>query len=68
MGEWYEKTVDAVTKDLEKLKTENIKTLKDIINDKTSTYELMAEEMIENMPELIALKAETQKKLEEAKL
>lgn len=68
LGEWYEKTVDTVTKDLENLKTENIKTLKDIINDIASTYELEAEEMIENMPELIALKAETHKKLEEAKL
>jgi len=56
------------TNDLENLKTENIKTLKDIIDDIASTYELEAEEMIENMPELIALKAETHKKLEEAKL
>lgn len=68
LNKWYEKTVDTVTKDLEKLKTENVKTLKDIINNIASSYELEAYEMIENMPELIALKSETHKKLEEAKL
>lgn len=68
LNKWYEKTVDTVTKDLEKLKAENVKTLKDIINNIASSYELEADEMIENMPELIALKSETHKKLEEAKL
>lgn len=68
LGEWYKKTVDTVTKDLENLKKENIKTLNDIINDIASTYELEADEMIENMPELIALKEEIHKKLEESKL
>lgn len=68
LNKWYEKTVDTVTKDLEKLKAENVKTLKDIINNIASSYELEAYEMIENMPELIALKSETHKKLEEAKL
>ncbi len=68
LGEWYDKTVETVTKDLGNLKSENIKTLKAIINDVASAYELEAEEMVENMPELIALKAETHKKLEEVKL
>ena len=68
LDEWYEKTIGTVTKDLEKLKAENIKTLKDIINDIASAYELEANEMIENASELIALKTETHKKLEEAKL
>ena len=67
MGEWYEKTVDAVTKDLEKLKTENIETLKKIINDRASAFEWDPSEMVEHMPELIALKDETHKKLEEVK-
>ena len=68
LDEWYEKTVNTVTKDLENLKTENIKTLKDIINDIASKYELEEDEMIDNITQLIALKAETYKKLEETKL
>lgn len=68
LDEWYEKTVNTVTKDLENLKTENIETLRGIIDEIASAYELEAEEIIDNMPELIALKAETHKKLEEAKL
>ena len=68
LDEWYEKTVDTVTKDLENLKTENINTLKDIINDIASKYELEVDEMIDNMAELAALKDETYKKLEETKL
>lgn len=68
LSKWYEKTVDTATKDLESLKSENIKTLEEIINDIASSYEIEAEEIIENMPELIALKTETHKKLEEFKL
>lgn len=68
LGEWYEKSVDTATRDLENLKTQNIKTLNDIINDSASRYEMEADKMIENMPELIALKAEIHKKLEGAKL
>lgn len=65
LSKWYEKTVDTATMDLESLKSENIKTLEEIINDIASSYEIEAEEIIENMPELIALKTETHKKLEE---
>ena len=65
LDNWYDETLETITKDLKNLKNRNIYTLNEIINKIASSYELSEEEMVENMPMLIALKNETHKKLEE---
>lgn len=65
LDNWYDETLETITKDLKNLKNRNIYTLNEIINEIPSSYELSEEEMVENMPMLIALKNETHKKLEE---
>ena len=66
LEKWYDKTIETITTDLKRLKTENINTLTGIIDDISSAYEL-EEEIVDNISELLALKLETHKKLEEIK-
>lgn len=68
LKKWHDQTVETVTKDLQNLKVENIKTLEEIINSIASNYELEAGDMIDNIPELITLKGEIHKRLEEIRL
>lgn len=65
LDNWYDKTLETITGDLKKLKKQNIDTLNEIIDEIASSYELSAEEMVENMSMLIALKNETHKNLED---
>ena len=66
--EWCEKTIETVTTDLENLRKQNIETLKDIIDGIAYSYELEAEETVDNVSALIERKKQIHKELEEAKL
>ena len=68
LDDWYEKTVDTITPNLDDLKNNNIRTLTDIINNVASAYEIDDSEIVDNVSDLVALKIEIHKKLEEANL
>lgn len=65
---WCEKTIETVTTDLENLRKQNIETLKEIIDGIAYSYELEAEETVDNVSALIERKKQIHKELEEAKL
>lgn len=68
LDQWYDKTVDTVIIDLEKLKDENINTLNTIIKENASAYEIEADAIPEDISALITLQQQTHRKLEERKL
>ncbi len=68
LDEWYEKTIETVTKDIQTLKEQNIETLNDIIEEIASSYELDEEKMIDNIPEQIEAKKQIHRELEEIRL
>lgn len=68
LGEWYDKTVQTVTVDLENLREQNIKTLREIIEEIASSYELEDDEVTEDISAWLEQKKQTHKELEEAGL
>ncbi len=64
--EWYPKTVNSVRDDLTRLKEENVSTLREIIKDTISDYELNADDTSMNtIPALVALKDKVHQEIKE---
>ena len=68
LDDWYKSTKETIEKDLINLKNQNIKTLTEIIEESANTYEIDADATISNVTEIINLKNEVHRQLEEEDL
>lgn len=65
---WYNSTIDTIEKDIINLKNQNIRTLTEIIEENANAYEVDADAIVDDMSELINLKNEVHRQLEETNL
>ncbi len=70
LDDWYSSTLKIIIEDIESLKNQNINTLTDIIEENANAYEVDADEIEDNdnMSELIKLRDDVHRQLEEEKI